>query len=225
MVNSKVNFNSIKWKHILLKAAESTGIILKSGQVDKFAVYAEELLDWNRITNLTSITDPVEIAVKHFIDSMLVSKACENWKAVRLADIGSGAGFPGIPLKILMPYIYLSLVDSSAKRVSFQKYLLRILNIKSVETLHIRLDEISVRDEFQNAFDVILSRAFSDLKSFVLQAESLLNSQGIIIAMKGKKAEEELSEFKEAERFSVSIKKYTLPYINQTRALLVFKPR
>ena len=156
---------------------------MNSESIERFACHARELLSWNRRINLTSITDPAEVAIKHYLDSILPVK----WipPVGRLLDVGSGGGFPGIPLKILLPKLSVTLIDSVRKKVSFQKHVIRTLALRNIEARHIRLEHFKP----DVPFDVIVSRAFSPLEKFVPSAAPLLAEGGSIIALKGRYAE------------------------------------
>ena len=136
----EVDFESSEWAHILDEGAMAMGMHLEWSQIAQFAIHARELLAWNRFTNLTAITDPVEIAVKHFLDTLPVLPFIppRSW----LLDIGSGGGFPGIPLRILRPDLHIVLIDASRKKVSFEKYVIRTLGLKDIEARNIRAEEL-----------------------------------------------------------------------------------
>jgi 16S rRNA (guanine527-N7)-methyltransferase len=152
-----------------------------------------------------------------------------------LLDIGSGGGFPGIPLKVLMPSLSVTLIDASRKKVSFLKHVIRTLKLENIEAQYVRAEDL-VRDRtFANNYDVIISRALSSMDTFVLMALPLLAKEGIIIVMKGKTSKEEIeSEYSLIKKMSgisegnennitLNLIKYTLPYLQSERSVLIFK--
>ncbi len=228
-----MQIGSIKWKKLLYDGAQALEIHVDSDQVDKFTTHAMELAKWNRKINLTAITDPVEVAVKHFLDSMAPDFMIP-WNA-SLLDIGSGGGFPGIPLKILKPSLSVTLIDASRKKVSFLKHLIRILGLENIEAFHVRAEEFSQQALFAGPFNAIISRALSSTPEFVLMALPLLDKNGIIIAMKGKRSEADIEAVRslipkktgigdenQAE-IELRLKTYTLPYLKLERTIVSLK--
>ena len=125
-----MEIGSEKWKNIIKDGAKTMEIHIDQEQVDQCALHAVELMKWNQKTNLTTITDPLEVAVKHFLDSMAPAPLISQ--SSKMLDIGSGGGFPGIPLKILIPSLSVTLIDASRKKVSFLSYLIRTLKLKLI---------------------------------------------------------------------------------------------
>jgi len=217
---------SAEWKSLIIEGAKALGICLNQDTADHFAVHALELLKWNRKINLTAITDPLDIAVKHFLDSIVPSLMIPQGAA--LLDIGSGGGFPGIPLKIIMPSLSVTLADASLKKVNFQKQVIRSLNLRNIEAVHARAEDMPRDPKFANAFDVIICRAFSALDVFAETALPLLAENGIIAALKGKLSEKEIESAHiriGKIRFESEVKTYLLPYLGAERAMVIFKSR
>lgn len=157
-------------------------IKLTDRQVSCFNVFAEELKKWNRKINLTAIKDDHEIVLKHFADSLSLLGTLN--KTGTLLDIGSGGGFPAIPLKIMLPHLSVISVDAVEKKILFQRHAVRLLQLENFTALHARAEEL--KENFASQFDYVLSRAFSDLPHFVTLALPLLKDSGQIIAMKGR---------------------------------------
>ncbi len=213
-----MKFSSEKWKSIVQEGAKTVGIDISPQQAEMMAVHADELIRWNKKTNLTTITTPVDVAVKHFIDSIVPSLRISN-KAF-LIDIGSGGGFPGIPLKVVLPELTVTLVDSSRKKVNFMKQVIRLLNMDDIDAVHGRIEDLAADSFFEGAFDVAISRAFSDLNRFVDLATPLLKKDGKIIAMKSKNTDTELESFGNRGRKPV-VETYSLPFQDAMRTLII----
>jgi 16S rRNA (guanine527-N7)-methyltransferase len=224
-LKKEIGFDSSEWADLLHEGANTMGISLDRSQIAQFALHATELLIWNKIANLTAITDPVEIAAKHFLDTFPVSPLPPSGSS--LLDIGSGGGFPGIPLKILRPDLRVTLIDASRKKVSFQKHVISTLDLHDAEARHIRAEDLA--REFRPAsrrYDVIVSKALSRLDRFLDQALPLLDRPGMLIAMKGKSVGDEVETARpriEAESLSLSIEKYRLPYVDIERCLVILR--
>lgn len=203
--------------------AQSMGLQLTAGEIDSFVLYAAELKKWNSKVNLTAITKDKEIAIKHFVDSL--SLAPYLTASDRLLDIGSGAGLPIIPLKILRPEIQMVSVDAVAKKIHFQRHIIRLLNLQNIEAVHARIEDL--HKIHSQKFSIITSRAFTSLDRFVNLAAPLLSEGGTLIAMKGDQAESEIAasdEAFEACGFAVtSIHRYTLPFGMGERVLTFVK--
>ena len=208
---------------IVAQEAQAMGLQLSTGEIDSFVLYAAELKKWNSKVNLTAITKDKEIAVKHFVDSL--SLAPYLTASDRLLDIGSGAGLPIIPLKILRPDIPMVSVDAVAKKIHFQRHIIRLLNLQNIEAVHARIEDL--HKTHRNRFSIITSRAFTRLDRFVSLAAPLLSDGGVLIAMKGDHAECEIAasdETFEAGGFTItSIHRYTLPLGMGERVLTVIK--
>lgn len=146
-----------------LKQLELLNIELNHEQLDKFYQFYELLVDWNKVMNLTGITDYDEVNEKHFIDSLAIIKVVDLHKVDRIIDIGTGAGFPGIPLKIAFPHLEVVLLDSLQKRVKFLNEVLSELNLQKVTTLHGRAEDFARDVLYRESFDLCVSRAVANL--------------------------------------------------------------
>lgn len=187
--SASINIGSIEWNRLISESAQHFGIHMDPELLNLFAAYAAELIAWNKKINLTAITKPPDIAVKHVVDSLVPSRYIP--KNASLLDMGSGAGFPGIPLAILMPSVSVTLVDASRKKVSFLKHVSRILNLPNVEAHQCRAQDISQNRNMRRVYDIIISRALFPLTEFVSVSLPLISESGGILAMKGKKEKEE----------------------------------
>jgi 16S rRNA (guanine527-N7)-methyltransferase len=223
----KIDF--LSWKKLIRDGAQLSGLHVNVEQVELFATHASELLLWNRKVNLTAITDPLEMAVKHFLDSIAAVPLIGPDK--RILDIGSGAGFPGIPLKIMLPYNLVFLIDASRKKTAFLNHLIRLMNLQNIFAHHVRAENLSQDAGFQNGFDVIVCRALADLKTFVQMAYPLLSDKGFLLAYKGKLSEMEIEEIQKLKEhggsltphWAISTQHYCLPFLNQSRVLVVIR--
>jgi 16S rRNA (guanine527-N7)-methyltransferase len=208
-------------KNLLVSGAKELGVDLSGDQIARLDLYAEELKKWNRKINLTAITDDEGIAVKHFVDSLSLMKVVQG--SGRLLDIGSGAGFPCIPVKIVLPDLEMVSVDAVVKKISFQKQAVRLLNLVQFTATHVRAE--TLEETYPEYFDWVVSRAFSDIPSFVSMALPLLKSDGRIVAMKGRNAAEEVVAAEDAlAKMGVrveSIENFSLPGAGDARSLVV----
>jgi 16S rRNA (guanine527-N7)-methyltransferase len=193
MISSSLPIPSEQWRRFLVESSESMGAVLTPADAVRFEAYALELLAWNRKINITAITDPKAIAVKHFVDSLVPAAYIPEHATV--LDIGSGGGFPGIPLGIHRPDLRITLVDSSRKRVNFQRAVLRKIRLENVTGIEAKLAELVLQDEFRESFDVVISRAFTSFERWMIQAMPLVKRAGRLIAMVGaidRKASQEI---------------------------------
>ncbi|MBI5563018.1 MAG: 16S rRNA (guanine(527)-N(7))-methyltransferase RsmG [Deltaproteobacteria bacterium] len=178
---------------MLTKGATGLGVELPAQAIERFLLYMKELKAWNRRINLTAIDDDSAIITRHFLDSLLPAPYLKD--ATTLLDIGAGAGFPGIPLKIAMPGLNVTLVDSVTKKVMFMRHVCRTLGLgKDIEAVSARVEDKAVLAKYGASFDAVISRAFSGLGAFLEAAMPYVRPGGLIIAMKGPRAGEELAE-------------------------------
>jgi 16S rRNA (guanine527-N7)-methyltransferase len=208
---------------VLWKGARELGVELSEEKVKAFEFFLGELMRWNRKMNLTSVRSPFEIVVKHFLDSLTVSPHLSQ--GCSLVDIGSGAGFPCITLKISDPSLKVTSIDSSKKKLSFQRHLIRRLNLEGVDAIHAHLPDPGIADKFNKSFDYALSRAFGSLGTFLRIAHPLIKDTGIIIAMKGKTMARGTSEENSIARLNLRLQRvisFTLPFTDASRRLLFF---
>ena len=180
----------------LKQLANKVEIILNDKQIEKFYIYMNLLLEWNEKINLTAITKPEEIILKHFIDSITISKYIEE--ETTLVDVGTGAGFPGIPLKIIRNDIQITLIDSLNKRVNFLQEVIKTLELTKIEAIHTRVEEFAKNKKNRESFDYATSRAVANLSTLSEYLVPLVKIGGKCICMKGSDVEEELMQSKNA---------------------------
>ena len=213
-------------KNFLKEKALEFQIELTDKQLEKFDIYADFLVEYNKNVNLTAITDPKEIVVKHFIDSLLLTKFVEIKDNMKIADIGTGAGFPGVVLKILNENIDLTLVDSLGKRVTFLEKLNVKLGFNDTECVKARAEELGRDDNYREHFDLVTARAVANLAILSEYCVPLVKVGGYFAPLKGGSILEEHEDCQKAiEKLGgeiISIKQYTLEEKND-RGILVSK--
>ncbi|MDO8715366.1 MAG: 16S rRNA (guanine(527)-N(7))-methyltransferase RsmG [Dehalococcoidales bacterium] len=181
----------------LYACAQKLGYQLNPKQLEQFSVYYQELVDWNQRINLTSITGYEEVQIKHFCDSITVTLALKTsiaGKHLRVLDVGSGAGFPGIPLKILLPGISLVLLESTTKKTIFLRHLKEKLGLDDVEIVTGRAEEAARLEQYRERFDIVLSRAMAPLSALVELTLPFCSIGGYFIAQKKGDTEGEISQ-------------------------------
>jgi 16S rRNA (guanine527-N7)-methyltransferase len=219
-----MEIGSREWQNFIIDGARKLGVEIDAGITAQFSVHASELIKWNRKLNLTSITHPKDLAVKHFLDSLAPAHFIPD--NARMLDIGSGGGFPGIPLKILNPSLRVMLIDGTRKKVNFLKHALRTLKLESIEAHQIRAENLREDPAYANLFDIIISRALSSLQLFVEMALPLLAKQGTIMAMKGEVNQKELDAVNLdslEDRYYLEVKNYKLPSIEAVRSIVIIR--
>ena len=165
-------------------------------QLEKFYRYMELLIEWNEKMNLTAIIEPNEIILKHFVDSLTIIKYLKNAKT--LVDVGTGAGFPGIPVAIMMSNLEITLVDSLNKRLIFLEEVIKELRLTNVKLVHSRAEEFGQNKMYREKFDIATSRAVANLSTLSEYLIPLVKINGNIISMKAAQAEEEIEQAKNA---------------------------
>lgn len=213
-------------KRLLMEGAKAFGIYLGEKELKAFNLYLREILKWNQKINLTAIRSEREIVLKHFLDSLSVVPSLPEISSI--LDIGSGAGFPGIPLKIVRPQLEVTLIDSVRKKVDFQRHIIRLLHLKGIEALHGRVQDKLIVQTYKEAFDGVIARAFSDLQSLLVLSLPFLKERGTVIAMKGKLKDKEIQHLTEGDAISYRLKKtvsFYLPFSSLKRTILLFEKR
>jgi len=232
MIKYKCRIDADSWQRGIKYGANQLEIHIRDAQIDQLRSFADELLMANQTVNLTSITDPLEIAEKLMLDSMVPGRFIPPESSV--LDLGTGAGFPGIPLKISFPSLSVTLLDSKRKKINFVKYSIRLLNLTRIDAKQARAEELAGQPEMAGSFDVVVSRAVTSLSRLIPLATPFLKINGIIIAMRGAEALHETDmkknktanqtvdgdEFKKNE---IQVFPYQLPLSGKERNLIVIR--
>jgi 16S rRNA (guanine527-N7)-methyltransferase len=202
------------------------GLELTGHQSKQFLHYQQELIDWNTRMNLTAITDPEEVLLKHFLDSLSLLTVYDPPNA-RLLDIGAGAGFPGLPLKIVRPQWHVVLLEATGKKVSFLQHVIETLQLEDVMAVHGRAEELAHKAEYRNSFDMVTARAVASLPALLEYAAPFCRVGGQIIFPKKGDLTAELAQGKRAAlqvgaRFRADVP-VTLPGLEDGRRLLVWE--
>lgn len=218
-----------QWQQFVLDGALAMGVTITETQAGQLFRHAGELARWNRKFNLTTISDPPEVAVKHFIDSIVPARFIRD--NTSLLDIGTGGGFPGLPLKIVNPSLTVTLADAVGKKVNFVRQVIRVLDLAGIDAIHERLENL--REQPDTLYDVVICRAFTALDEFVRLAWPLVSRGGQLIAMKSDNIEPEIQSLKKLllpgpdgpenvdALFTVNIHSYDLFHLKARRTLIV----
>ena len=201
-----------------IEEIKKLGIIPTEEKLKKLNNFYKLLIDWNQKINLTRITAKEDVYLKHFYDSLTLVKEADFSKVETLCDVGTGAGFPGIVLKIFYPNLKITLVDSLQKRVNYLKEIIKELDLKDIVAIHTRAEE------YKNTFDIVTSRAVANIEKLLKYTMHLVNDNGKLIEMKGN-IEKELTEQTKAtinKKFQIiKINQFYLPKENSHRSLIV----
>lgn len=167
-----------------LEGLKQLNIVPDKKMISQFSQYYDLLIEWNSKMNLTAITDEKDVVTKHFLDSLLLVKTIDINKIESILDIGTGAGFPGVPLKIVFPHLKLYLLDSVNKKIQFLEALTKQLELESVTCIHGRAEDFAKEDQFRENFDLVVSRAVSNLSTLSEYCIPFVKENGFFIAYK-----------------------------------------
>ncbi len=209
-------------QHMMIQGLKPMGIAVSPAQLSAMEIYGSELIAWNKKINLTAITHPRQIAEKHFIDSLAAARTMSGTSM--LMDIGSGGGFPGLVLKIMNPEMTIVLVDSVRKKINFLKQIIRRLDLKNIEAVHSRIEDLQADPAYTGRFDAVTSRAFAGLEKFTVLGHPFLCPGGTLYALKGRQGETEISQ-PIKNRYHISIDRYRLPFEQSHRQVIQLTPR
>ncbi len=214
-----------EFSNLMIDYGKEINIVFTEEQLQKFYQYMNLLIEWNEKINLTAIVEPKEIILKHFIDSLTIIKYIEPNKSV--IDIGTGAGFPGIPVKIMREDLDITLLDSLNKRIHFLNEVIQKLELKNITAIHARIEEFAKNKQYREAFDVATSRAVANLTTLSEYMLPMVDLKGMAICMKGSEINEEISKSKNSIKLLGGkidkIEEFTLPKSDNGRNLILIK--
>jgi 16S rRNA (guanine527-N7)-methyltransferase len=217
----------VEKEEILARGSDLLGISLDSEQIGILIRYTQDMQHWNRRIQLTSIRDEREIMIKHCLDSLAYAKGFAPWTGMRVMDVGAGAGFPGIPLKIWFPPMSLTLVDASHKKTAFLQHIIRTLGFKDVTVVTERIETLPSRYPLRETMDLIVVRALSTTEKIASWVEPLLKKEGRLLISKGPDILPEKSAFEDkislGGMFVREILSFTLPFSTYQRNLVVLQ--
>jgi 16S rRNA (guanine527-N7)-methyltransferase len=204
--------------HYLKKGADALGIGLSPDQTALLTAHARQLQLWNAKMNLTAITDVRLVAYKHFVDALAAAQFLD--RPSRIMDIGSGAGFPGVPLKVFCPNLDVTMVDAVRKKVSFLNHVVRTLKLDNIRAVHARVEDLAKDSGHFQMYDAVTARGFAGLEKLAGLAGPMLAPGGRIYALKGDHALEEITPELETQ-FHITHKTYTLPFVGSQRVVVI----
>ena len=207
-------------KELFIEELSKLNVPLSEKQLEQLDKYYELLIEWNEKINLTRITEYEDVYLKHFYDSLTIAKVVDLSTKQTLCDVGTGAGFPGVVLKIVYPNLKITLVDSLQKRVNYLNEIVKELGLEDIHAIHSR------GEDFKETFDVVTARAVANIEKLVTYTMHLVNKNGIFVAMKGNIDEELTSQVEQklSRKYKIEqVEKFLLPIENSNRSLIVLK--
>jgi len=217
--------NKEEFKKDIKELLNQIQIELSDEQIEKFYNYMNELLEWNTKINLTAITDPKEVILKHFVDSLTIDKYVKNTNT--MIDVGTGAGFPGIPIKISNDNLQITLLDSLNKRILFLEDIINKLELQNIQTIHLRAEEAGNNKKYRESYDIAISRAVAQLNILSEYLLPLVKIGGKVICMKGSNVQEELEQAQKAIEILggeiEKVEKFSLPNTDMERNIIIIK--
>lgn len=209
----------------LERAFENIDITLTEKQTRQFLRYYELLTEWNQVMNLTAITEYEDVVLKHFVDSLALRRVCDLTSDKKLLDVGTGAGFPGIPLKIVFPQLEVTLLDSLNKRVKFLDHVIDELELDTITAVHGRAEDLARKGEYREQFDLCVSRAVANLASLSEYCIPFVKIGGMFVAYKSGNSEEEIGKSQRAVSLLggrlKKVEEFTLPDSDISRCFVM----
>ena len=217
----------IEFSNLMKEYGKEIQIKFTEEQLQKFYEYMNRLIEWNKKINLTAIIEPKEIILKHFIDSLTILKYVNDNE--KMLDVGTGAGFPGIPIKIMNENIEITLLDSLNKRINFLNEAINKLELKNISAIHSRIEDYGKNNKYREKYDIVTSRAVANLATLSEYMLPMLKIKGKSICMKGSDIKEEVKNSKRAIDILggeiVNIEELVLPKSDNRRNLIIIKKK
>lgn len=220
-----MGYEDLNITELLQEGSKQFGLTLNENQVKAFLSYMKVLLEWNEKINLTAIENEREVIIKHFIDSLSILPYIEN-KEISIIDVGTGGGFPGIPVKIAYDKVRVTLLDSLDKRIRFLNEVINILELKSIKAVHGRAEDHGIKSEYREKFDIVTARAVANLPVLLEYCLPFVKPGGIFIAMKGSSTEEIETSGKALNTLGGEIEKVEtlqLPFSDAKRNIIIVR--
>ena len=208
-------------RRMLKEGGREYGLELSDEQVDSFLFYLVELEKWNRKINLTAIRGEKDIVVKHFIDSFSYIQGFDPAPGMQLLDMGSGAGFPALPIKIVVPSLVITMVEAVQKKATFLRHMSRMLRLQDVEVVDKRTDGLP--DTYKERYDVVTARAFADMATALREGVRFLKPGGLVVLSRGPEEGVEDAVLTSLAMTSISRTELVLPFSDHRRAIWVFR--
>lgn len=184
--------------NVLTEKVKELSIVLNDKQIQQFEQYYNILVEWNKVMNLTAITEYEEVVEKHFLDSLTIVNAIHVGKIETLIDVGTGAGFPGIPLKIAFPHLKVTLLDSLNKRIKFLNEVIDLLELNDIKAIHGRAEDYAKQAEYREQYDICVSRAVANLATLSEYCLPYVKVDGLFVPYKSGEIDEELKSSEKA---------------------------
>ena len=212
---------------VLRMRCKDLGIVLTEEQTRQFEIYYNCMVEKNKVMNLTAITQPMEVVEKHYLDSLLVVRHVDLSRAISVLDMGTGAGFPGIPLKIVFPHLHVTLADSLNKRILFLDEVIDACGLTGIDTVHGRAEDLGRNNNYREQYDLVVSRAVANLSTLSEYCLPLVREEGLFVSYKSAEIEEELKTAQKALRLlgglQSRVEKDTIPGTALERSFVIIQ--